>query len=445
MDPTIPIPQPGKRVRPTDQVDGTSPSSPQPNGSRVLVKRERSSPPTGRRLVTSGVKRFFPLPRDCLPSCPQYKQNRQEWASRCIKELEALNLKAERKLIRDDGLIIDWTSHVSVWSDTLRPETLDLAATITLAHQTNAQRSRPRARRDSPSKPQPITATSTLLPTPITVDTPSTKRKVPVPPRLSSMRRAAASQLVPSSSSSAGLTEPGASSPQKSSKGALPCHRDRMTSLPVLPMTTPLKSDSAAQDNAQEYKLSPASNILPVAHPTNIPNEVRSQSMVQCESSAAEEEMSEMTENYLRQYIQTYEVDRASLASAYSRNASFAYRVHEIVHAPGEGMPTIQPTSQKAFTSGPKRTRLEITMTLLTLPPLHSMDCSSPVLAQINYDIFYPGAEIGMFVICHGMLRDKTFVHNFILQRKESDAEEAAVEGIWPLVATAHQILVFQS
>ncbi|KAF8842092.1 hypothetical protein BDN67DRAFT_966262 [Paxillus ammoniavirescens] len=442
MNPTIPIPRPGKRARPTDQVDRTSPCSARPND--LQVKRECSSPPTGKRLVTSGVKRFAPLPRDCLPSCPQYKQNRQEWASRCVREIEALNLKAERKLIRDDGLIIDWTSHVAVWSDTLRPETLDLAATIMLAHQTNAQRSRPRVRRDSPSQPPSVTFASTLRSTSTTVDISSTKSKLPVPPRLSTMRRAAASQLVPSPSSSAGLSEPGTSSPQKSPEGPLPGHHhhDQMSGLPALPMSTPApKSDF----NAQEYKLSPASNIFPVVHLAKISNEVRDRSMAQCGPSAAEEEMSEMTENYLRRYVQTYEVDRASLASAYSRNASFAYRVHELAHTPGEDTPTIQQNSHKASTSGPKRTRLEIAMTLLTLPPLHSMDSSSPVLAQINYDIFYLGAEIGMFVTCRGMLRDKTVVHSFILQRKEADVEEAAVEGIWPLVATAHQILVFVS
>ncbi|KAF9237652.1 hypothetical protein BU15DRAFT_8732, partial [Melanogaster broomeanus] len=124
----------------------------------LQVKCERSSSPEdlGRKFVTSGAKRFAPLPKDCLPSCPQYKRNRREWADRCVKEIEALNLKPERKLIRDDGLIIDWTSAVPVCPDTLRPETLDLAATIVLAHQTNAWRPLPRVCRTSPSKLQSV-------------------------------------------------------------------------------------------------------------------------------------------------------------------------------------------------------------------------------------------------------------------------------------------------
>ena len=59
--------------------------------------------------------------------------------------------------------------------------------------------------------------------------------------------------------------------------------------------------------------------------------------------------------------------------------------------------------------------------------------------------MFHLGAQLGMFVVCRVVISTKTVIHNFILQRKEVDAEDAAVEGVWPLTATVHQILVFQT
>lgn len=94
--------------------------------------------------------------------------------------------------------------------------------------------------------------------------------------------------------------------------------------------------------------------------------------------------------------------------------------------------------------SGLKRTRLDIVTTLLTLPCLH-LNGQSSAIAQIEYDILYLGAELGMFVVCRVVMSTKTIVHNFILQRKEVDMEDTALEDVWPLTATAHQILVFQT
>lgn len=91
-----------------------------------------------------------------------------------------------------------------------------------------------------------------------------------------------------------------------------------------------------------------------------------------------------------------------------------------------------------------KRTRLDIATTLLTLPSLH-LNTPNLGVAQIEYDIFYLGAKHGMFVVCRLVDSTKTVVHNFILQRKEVDAEDATIEGVWPLTAAAHQILVFQT
>ncbi|KIJ62768.1 hypothetical protein HYDPIDRAFT_41484 [Hydnomerulius pinastri MD-312] len=453
MKPTIPVPRPLKRIRLDNDSEvqevssnpESSSSTSKANG--VHVKRERSTSPlpTSRRLVTSGVKRYAPLPPNCLPTCPEYKRNRREWMGLCLRELQVLNLKTERKLIRDDGLIIDWSSPIPLWSDTLKPESLDLAATITLAHQTNAQRPHPRVRRDSPSKSRPLTTDSTperpsssLWPNGNASGGSPTKRKLPVPPRLSSMRRAITSQFAsPSTSSSSPapcklyrLKQPSPSPPSDDEvaiiEGPLPSRPRSCDPVPGLPITTPAPTSKSIARNSRDHKSPPISELLPAVS-TKPPNEVRDQSIPEYESSAVEEEISDMTMNYIRRYVQTYETDRAGLASAYSRNASFSYRVHKIDSSSGDTPPTIRQFSTQASSSGRKCARLDITTTLLTLPPLHSIPSPSPVVAQISYDILYLGANLGMFV------------------RKEADPEEAAVEGVWPLVATAHQILVFES
>ena len=82
-------------TRPSKRIRADAESSP------AKVKDESSpSPPPERRLVTCGTKRYTPLPSDCLSSCPGFRQNRSNWVARCVKELEALSLIPERKLIR---------------------------------------------------------------------------------------------------------------------------------------------------------------------------------------------------------------------------------------------------------------------------------------------------------------------------------------------------------
>ncbi|KAH0833282.1 hypothetical protein J3R83DRAFT_12347 [Lanmaoa asiatica] len=409
-----PAPRPPKRTR--VDPDGSHPPSPLLNPSSILppsqVKCERSSSPLSveRRLVTSGTKRFAPVPNDCLPSCTRYKHNRSEWVARCAKELEALNLTSERKLIRDDGLIIDWKSDVPVWSDTLKPDPLDLAATIMLAHRSNAQWHRPPFRKDSPPKSATIVSTQECPTTspPILGDVsdvaPPLRKKLPVPPRPSSKRLNNHSQPIFVNTPPSG---PGSSSPYR----------------------VHIPSDTQHDQ---------------VAVPPKPLSRVCDRSIAPCTSSKAEEEMSEMTLSYIRRYVQTYEADRASLASAYARNASFAYRVHQLIQNISGGGSSVRTASPQCFFSGTKRTRLDIVTTLLTLPCLHSNTQSSGI-AQIEYDIFYLGVELGMFVNCRVVISAKTVVHSLILQRKEVDVEDAAIEGVWPLTAIAHQILVFQT
>lgn len=74
--------------------------------------------------VTSGSRRYTPLPRDCQQiHNPNYKKARRLWA---ISEQKALarqfkHLRVTKAIIRDDGMAIDWSSRVPVWPDTLLP------------------------------------------------------------------------------------------------------------------------------------------------------------------------------------------------------------------------------------------------------------------------------------------------------------------------------------
>jgi len=59
------------------------------------------------------------------------------------------------------------------------------------------------------------------------------------------------------------------------------------------------------------------------------------------------------------------------------------------------------------------------------------------------------GATVGMFVICggvhHGDASRQPVTHSFLLRSKEAYEDDARADGVWPLVAVAHQMIVFDS
>jgi len=435
MRPTVPLKRTWVKA---DTVHSAPSHLPPPSNYSSLsqVKSERSPSPlhTNRRLVTSGTRRFAPIPDDCLQSCTEYKQNRSKWVERCVKDMESLNLVVERKLIRDDGLIIDWRSHVPVLSDTLKPDPQDLAATIMLTHRSNAERRHSSFPIELPT--EPVTTLSFEQPPDGDDAEPPPKKRVLAPPRPSPRRKNDSSQpiIVNPPSSGSGSSSLFAERPQFRDETDCDCQV-----ISHLPSRNYIHS--VADHPPMPLNITPDDQVVV---PSNFANKVLDQSIASCVPSAGEEEMSEMTLNYLRRYVQTYEVDRASLASAYAKNASFAYRVHQIVEQVNASLLPIRTASPRSFSSGTKRARLDIVTTLLTLPCLHA-DAQHSTTAQLEYDIFYLGADLGMFAVCRAVISAKTVVHNFILQRKEVDVDDAASEGVWPLTATAHQILVFQT
>ncbi|KAJ7749283.1 hypothetical protein DFH07DRAFT_1062373 [Mycena maculata] len=97
--------------------------SPPPIHRVKLEPRTPSPPPPDppRRAVTSGSKRYFPVPRDCMRANPEFSTNRRKWAHREGAVLRDLGLHIDKFFFRDDGMVIEWTSAEPVWFDTLRP------------------------------------------------------------------------------------------------------------------------------------------------------------------------------------------------------------------------------------------------------------------------------------------------------------------------------------
>lgn len=75
----------------------------------IPMKRERSISPVpslsmARSLVTTGVKRYAPLPPSCVAGRADFKGARKEWSLRMMKELERLGLRCTKTIIR-----YEWT------------------------------------------------------------------------------------------------------------------------------------------------------------------------------------------------------------------------------------------------------------------------------------------------------------------------------------------------
>ncbi|KAJ7152615.1 hypothetical protein C8R43DRAFT_1003079 [Mycena crocata] len=138
-------PPPAKRRRTNEPVVNiksesisitSSPAPPfTPAPSIKLEPRTPSPPPLSppaRRQLTSGAKRYFPVPFACTRASASQSQlgaphdwvaARRAWAHKEAAKLRALGLKVVKFFFRDDGMVIEWVSGDGepVWADTLRP------------------------------------------------------------------------------------------------------------------------------------------------------------------------------------------------------------------------------------------------------------------------------------------------------------------------------------
>ncbi|KDQ26861.1 hypothetical protein PLEOSDRAFT_159223 [Pleurotus ostreatus PC15] len=62
------------------------------------------------------------MPMNCRRLDPMYKFHRKEWALNEVAILKTKGLRTTRWLAREDGMVIEWSSRIPVWSDTLEPE-----------------------------------------------------------------------------------------------------------------------------------------------------------------------------------------------------------------------------------------------------------------------------------------------------------------------------------
>ncbi|KAH7927909.1 hypothetical protein BV22DRAFT_1193208 [Leucogyrophana mollusca] len=456
--------RPPKRPRlESDELHSAS-NQPSTQQEGATVKRERSPSPAPttapRQLVTSGVKRYAPYPQNCLKSCPDYRKNRAAWAAAHYRELKCLNIQKERVLFRDDGLIIDWRSSIPVWSDTLKPDASDLASTISHAHLANHNMAQRQQSFKETPRMSPSTSNRSITPADDPAKRP--KIKVPVPPRPSSTRRSLVSNLT-AQPTNASNTRPLSPCPPPL---RLPLRPNSTESFPT-PNGIPGEDTGYTADSSISTTDSQASNIItanpstsPVADmaqslnsPSTPAVSIRTPSLPEDTTSSQidsqiepsiEQEIAVMTKNFLIQYVQTFDADRASLASGYSRNATFSYRVHELPSGQSpRGCDPSVPLSENV-----KLGRLDITTTLMSLTPHKFTPSSAP--ACVNYDMMYLGEGLGMFAVCRGPLVDATdeqrlyAVHSFILRRKDDDEEDRSADGVWPLVAVSHQITIFE-
>ncbi|TFY61070.1 hypothetical protein EVJ58_g4738 [Rhodofomes roseus] len=92
--------------------------------SEATVKHERSpSPalPSGPVPVKEGALRCAPIPEACKKGRPGFQEKRRAWVAEKKKYLQKLNIEPVRVFLRDDGMVIDWSSPIPVMSDTLLP------------------------------------------------------------------------------------------------------------------------------------------------------------------------------------------------------------------------------------------------------------------------------------------------------------------------------------
>ncbi|KAI5894634.1 uncharacterized protein SCHCODRAFT_02617448 [Schizophyllum commune H4-8] len=138
-NPIPPLAGPSRDVQHTARIDDPgsvkvikqeSISAPLDTRTIMAIKEEQRSPSPLEpqpRAATSGTIRFHPLPPSCTHADTNYKRNRSYWARDQWNTVLKRNpgLQKRHAMIRDDGLAIDWTSPVPVWTDTLEPVTLD--------------------------------------------------------------------------------------------------------------------------------------------------------------------------------------------------------------------------------------------------------------------------------------------------------------------------------
>ncbi|KAF9482641.1 hypothetical protein BDN70DRAFT_874825 [Pholiota conissans] len=246
---------------------------PEPGPS--TIKHERRSPSISlidkpaRRLITESAQ-FYPLPDSCRKSNPQFAEERRKYFRLKSKALLNLGLKKTKAFWRDDGLVIEWISDVPVWSDTLKPDILDLASAIERAYalnDLNLPRKTPKQKRNS------LTNGVSTPGSRNTVDTPASSSSRPPPSRRHSDIRTQVKHWADGIPPEVLQDTPGLFSPPPYASPSKPVRPPPRAALPTrkqipkpsssssnLPFTQP---DPSAVIPSQEWRITLASSTQP--------------------------------------------------------------------------------------------------------------------------------------------------------------------------------------
>ncbi|KAI0313197.1 hypothetical protein OF83DRAFT_573933 [Amylostereum chailletii] len=576
----MPPPSKRRRVEYPRTKPHTSMPPPQPPPSsttatvptEVRVKRERTSSPeivAVRKPVTSGSK-FYKIPPQCKRTCPDYRNNRSQWAEKEVKALVRMGLKVVKYFIRDDGMSIDCPK--PVMNDTLLPPAGDIGSTIERAHLVNhhdleeVRSSEPRRKSKEsgstpngtrhqtnghsapsprqtlthvrrspspdiqevppPSARRPENLPSSQRPKSASTIPPPPSPSQPPPPSSSQTKsrpllRQTADQTSPSHLTApphTKTTNPSCPSPSNpfsstlkprpislptatSVNHPLPSHISQTTetAFPVGPQLNVFRESSLppivykaepgpdldpdpdvdlsqdeatfeelfadsdpvspAASNAQATKLgcSPAEQSPPVLRPTEPspiparPSSERTPEVLQeyndvtadvgnaddWPSAEDEESMTKAALQYIKRYITTFDEDRARLAGAYTGDVTFSCRV---VGALAKPLP--KEVSEGKIFQG----RLD---TLGALRAFDTLKFCAEGSANVKYDVVCLGKRTGVLLSVASTLRDTRgggpvrCSWSFVLRSNGSKATGGSKDTLWPLVATAHQMIVY--
>ncbi|KIJ91250.1 hypothetical protein K443DRAFT_686199 [Laccaria amethystina LaAM-08-1] len=465
------------------------------NGLSPQIKPEPSSlspppPPPSRRLITESCT-LFPLPDNCRKSHPNYHQNRKNLFREKISWLAGFGLKKKKVFFRDDGMVVDWTSIIPVWSDTLLPEAPSLAMVIQSAHKANtlspdrllqakhaseaeaaraSQESwRPASSKDHP-KPKPSQRKFNPVPTPrrkpVAENSQVVEQGVGVKPERNS------TDLDPAASDSYSrrVREEGDHTTEVV-EGLVPLRSMSVEEIhhPVvkqeespgfvggdlLGFESNNVSRFASEDLVTQTLLHPEKHDS--RHLTPIPDNKNSKGLGWEDVSTGWAELDAVALAFIDRYIRTFDSDRSKLEKAYTRNAIFSVRIHT-PSPPKKFAPFLSDWGLlTSITTRKHIGRAQIIEHLSTLGPhqfcphgamrnvaytlmLHN----GLVLMTVHGEVVNPGGSEGGSELDDVVSLDQSFV----LRKPESDEEEGG-DGdgdrdgeAWPLEVLSHQMTV---
>ncbi|KAF8623115.1 hypothetical protein AX17_007549 [Amanita inopinata Kibby_2008] len=190
---SLPIPAPSASVV-ASSTDTLSWPLEKTEATSVKVKSEpRSpSPPIVLRKPVTGSCQFYPLPDDCRKSHADYAIRRRAYLEEKSNQLKEKGLKRTKYFFRDDGMVIEWSSPIPVWNDTLEPvgqeptiSSLSPASTMKPSNLTNnsgISHSASESASSRPSRPIPPSSSHHQLPkTPTMPSTPKALKPIALP------------------------------------------------------------------------------------------------------------------------------------------------------------------------------------------------------------------------------------------------------------------------